>query len=652
MGDSFRYVASRPIPDDPIALVVCAQLAWHRCRESSELGVRMAQADQVEQKVKKLQDLETHELMHQLRVCQTKAASTKLHKNREDLLDALALLCIAAHRVLGIMPYKVQVVSTLAMYDGFVVQLAPGEGKTMTIGLLAVLHGWSGKPCHVITANDYLAERDADELEPLFNFCGVTVGKVLHRMTQEEKRDQYQAAIVYATVKQLLADYLTDQISFGGPVDRLSLSMHALKGGASTSLLMRGLHVCIVDEADNVLIDEAITPMIISASDEDAEMEMATKQACTLVERLKPNAHYQVETRHRDVKWTSDGQAMVESFCSELPPLWRGKTRREDLLAKAILARDYFKLDLHYMVKDDEVVIIDEGTGRPMPGRSWSFGLHQAVEARANVPLTKPRKTLARLSFQNYFKLYRVLSGASGTLQNIGYELFYNYRTGIMRVPSRLPSQLIVHPYTVVPNASSKWASVINLIQCLQAEGKPVLVGSRTIEQSENLSDLLHQRGITHRLLNAKKLDEEASVVSMAGQAGQVTLATNMAGRGTDIKLAPGVSDVGGLCVILLEPHESARIDWQLYGRAGRQGQPGHVYPFLSFEDELFTKYINGQLLRLCQWLQLALPKWPVAAVVTWLAQKQAELRAFNTRKYMNNTTREHQKRMTFTHHE
>lgn len=652
MSDSFQYVPSRPIPDDPIALLVWARLACYRFRESAELRLRMAQADHVLQLVNKLSNINDENLKHQLHACQIKSARAKLGQNRDDLLYALALLCMAAHRTLGKMPYKVQIVSALAMYDGFLVQLAPGEGKTMTIGLLAVLQGWSGKPCHVITANDYLAERDADELEVFFAFCGVTVGKVLQSMSQDEKRSQYQTAVVYATVKQLLADYLTDQISFGGPVDRLSLSMHALKGGEATPLLMRGLNVCIVDEADNVLIDEAITPMIISGADEDAEMEVATQDACRLVERLHQGLHYQIETRYRDVKWTQQGQEFIESFCQELPPLWRGKTRREDLLAKAVLARDYFKLDQHFVVINDEVVIVDEGTGRPMPGRSWSYGLHQAVEARAQVPLTKPRKTLARLSFQNYFKLYRFLSGASGTLHNIGYELYYNYRVMVMRVPSRLPSKLIVHPYTVYPDTSSKWAGVIRLIHHLQSQGKPVLVGARTIDQSEALSELLHQQGVEHQLLNAKKLDEESQVVSMAGQPGQITLATNMAGRGTDIKLAPGVSQAGGLNVILLEPHDSARVDWQLYGRAGRQGQPGQVYPFLSFQDDLFIKHVNGRFMRLCQWLHTFVPNLIVVASITWLAQKRAESRAFAMRRYMNTSTREHRKRMTFTRHE
>jgi len=656
MLDSLRISAERNLVDDPFPFVVHAILARHAWQQHTLFKQLQAQAQLIDAKAPSLKALDQEQLNHLLAQSKRLVQLGHLSKNREDLFTTLAILREMCRRTLGMEPYVVQLLSVLAMFDGYLVQLSPGEGKTLTIGLLAVLYGWTGKPCHIITANDYLAQRDALELKPYYEACGVSVGVVLQSMTQDEKRLAYQSAVVYSTVKQLLADYLTDQITFGGKVNRLTLSVHALQGKTQSTLMMRGLDFAIVDEADNVLIDEAITPMIISGPDEDARMQEATLQACSLCNQLQAQRHYLLDMKHRDVQWTPEGEAILETLSQSLPALWRGKARREDLMSKAVLARDYFVRDQHYVVIDEEVVIVDEGTGRAMPGRSWSYGLHQAVEARAGVPLTHPRKTLARLSFQNYFKLYKCLTGASGTLQTIEYELYFNYRSLTLKVPSRRASQLQINAFQWFKNNEEKMVELVKLVTHLASKGRPVLIGARTIEGSEAVSLALAQAGIEHQLLNAKKTEEESAIVALAGQQGRVTVATNMAGRGTDIKLMPEVIAMGGLCVVALEPHESARVDWQLYGRAGRQGNPGEVFPMVSTQDDLFKKNLPVLFQDFLSWSlprirSQALAHFVSSALVRYV-QRLAQSRAFSTRRMMNESTREHRKRLTFSRYE
>ncbi|WP_051321326.1 hypothetical protein [Chrysiogenes arsenatis] len=649
---SLQLPSLKKLPKEPYWCIVKWHLVRHRWREKKLVSDYLQEADGIGRHYRALADLTPEALIHQLNAMRLHALAGQLSAERLLLHKTLALLQLASVRLLGMEPYQVQMAAILAMFDGYLVQLAPGEGKTLTIGLLAILFGWSNRPCHVITANDYLAERDATELAPLYEFCSVSVATVLQTHTQEEKPTQYLADVVYSTAKQLLADYLTDQITFGGSVTPLTMSVRMLQGQTAHRLLMRGIHTAIVDEADNILIDEAITPMIISGADHNPVLHEAILVARTLVDRLQSPRDYQCSSLHRDVRWTTHGEQLMEKMAQELPPIWRGRHRRHDLFTQAVLARDYFLQDQHYVVLDDEVVIVDEGTGRPMPGRSWSYGLHQAVEARAGVPLTHPNKTLARMSFQNYFKHYVRLTGASGTLQNIAHELFFNYRIRTLRIPSRLPSQLIVQPFQLFVTKQEKELGLLNLLRELLVREIPVLVGTRTIEDSEQLAGRLDRERVKYQLLNAKKLTEEADIVARAGEKGQLTIATNMAGRGTDIKLSREVMAAGGLRVIMMEPHESARIDWQLFGRAGRQGNPGEAYPLVSLEDGIMRAVLPKCVLRVLCSLAEHWPHNKLWTTMIRLTQHRAELKAFRLRRFMNTATRESQKRMTFTSYE
>ncbi len=647
--DTFKLSPLRTIPDSPYWITVQARLLRHRLQEKHLIHHYMEEAERVISLQSSLGAKSDNDLSIGLDCFKTKAKLDKLSSDRESVLYLLAYLREISKRTLGMEPYRVQLLSVLAMYDGYLVQLAPGEGKTLTIALLGIMLGWSRHPCHIITANDYLAERDADELRALYERCGVQVSTVLQRMSQDEKRESYQADIVYTTAKQLLADYLTDQIAFDGPLDPMSLTVKSLQQKQASSLLMRGVHTAIVDEADNILIDEAITPMIISGKDQNEVLHEAIQAARQIADLLLSPQHYRLDHVHRDVTLTPEGEQLIADKSDRLPSVWRGKAWREDLLKQAILARDYFLVDQHYVVLDDEIVIVDEGTGRPMPGRSWSYGLHQAVEARANVPLTHPNKTLARMSFQNFFKCYTRLTGASGTLQTIDYELYYNYRTLTLRVPSRLASQLRIDTFQMYSNKELKIKHLLEKVKYLSNFSIPVLIGTRKIDDSELLAEAFQTAGIPYQLLNAKKLAQEADIIKHAGEADRVTIATNMAGRGTDIKLSEEIKGKGGLRVIMFEPHESARVDWQLFGRAGRQGNPGEVYPFAAWDDQLLQRNLPKSILFFCKKL---LPNHKPSQLATLLiryAQHRAQKKAFTLRKFMNDMTAKHRKRMSFT---
>lgn len=579
-------------------------------------------------------------LSAELEKAQTLAARRRLDDSREAMLDAMAALCEAARRVLGQDPFDVQVMAALAMLDGYLVQVAPGEGKTLTLGLAAVIRGWEPGPCHVITANEYLAARDADLLQPLYAFCGLEAVALDSEMTPEDKQAAYQKPLVYATAKQVIADHLIDRVRFGGVIDRTQASLRSLRGDRPVQIMQRGLQDVLVDEADQILVDEAVTPMIISEPEANPELQEAVTTACQLVEALKVGRHYSLIPGQRDIIWREAGQQALAGLADQLPAMWRSRSRREDLFTQAVLARERFTRDHHYVVLDDQVVIVDEGTGRSMPGRTWSYGLHQAIEARAGVPLTDPSRTLARLSFQNFFKLYSRLAGASGTLQDIDREVYFNYRVHTLRIPPRVPSRMQLRHRGIFPDGKTRQAAVVEQVAALQAAGRAVLIGTRNVSDSESLAEALARRGLVCQLLNAKQPALEAEIISAAGEPGRITVATNMAGRGTDIRLSEVAIASGGLCVVMFEPHESVRIDWQLFGRTARQGQPGEVFCYASADDELLTRNLPGVWRRLAR----LSPRHAIR-----LAQQRAEWRAFGLRKRINRATRESRERMTFT---
>ena len=568
---------------------------------------------------------------------------------RTTRVQALACVALVAERVAGQAPYEVQMRAALAMHEGLLVQMAAGEGKTLAVALAGVLHGWRGLPCHVVTANDYLAQRDAQLMGPLYRRCGVSVAAVVHGLEPQALRQAYACDVVYATSKQLLADHLFDQISLEGATDAVRRRVRGL-GEGSVAVRSRGLYAAIVDEADSVLIDEANTPLIISAPQPNPLLVSAVLAARDVAEELQAGRDYRVDLKFRDIEFTEEGQTRVEALTQRLPPVWHAPERRDDLVRQALSARELYLRDRQYIVQDGKIEILDENTGRVMPGRSWSYGLHQAIEAREGVQITHPSRTMARMSFQEFFRHYHLLGGASGTLQGVRQELWWTYGLLTLAVPTRLPSRLQVPAPRHHADAQAKWVALLAQIEALHRQGHPVLVGTRRLSDSETLQQRLAERGLHCAVLNAKQHAHEAAVVAAAGQPGHITVATNMAGRGTDIHLPAQVAGRGGLHVLMLEPHESVRVDWQLFGRAGRQGQPGHAQAFVALDDDLLKRHLPFWLAPL-RALMARSPAWRGALIgplVAW-CQRRAQARAFLQRRYLQQRERELRKQLSFS---
>jgi len=447
----------------------------------------------------------------------------------------------------------------------------------------------AGRIVHVVTVNDYLAARDHAQLSPLYRALGLTAGLIVHGLSPAERRTAYACDIVYASNKELVFDYLRDQMCRRRTPTAVHGRLARLNGRRSDedALLLRGLDFAIVDEADSVLIDEARTPLIISEADRGAVSENVCVEALDLVAGLTEGADYHVDRSSRRIDLTRAGRDRVESLSATLGEQWGSAVVRTELVVKALTARLLFEPDVHYLVRDGKIQIIDEYTGRIMEDRFWNDGLHQMVEAKEGCVPTGRRESVARITYQRFFTRYRHLSGMSGTLAEVTRELRSTYRVGVARIPTHNRCRRRVEPTVIVPTAAAKWRAIADSAIALSAAGRPVLVGTRSVAASEVASGLLHGQGVAHNLLNAAQDAAEAAIIARAGEAGCVTIATNMAGRGTDIRLAPGVSDRGGLAVILSERHDAARIDRQLAGRGARQGDRGSFMQVLSLEDAL-----------------------------------------------------------------
>ena len=552
-----------------------------------------------------------------------------------ELTEALAVVAQAAQRTVGLTASVPQLMAALAMADGYAVQLAPGEGKTLAVAMAAVLQAWDARPCHVVTANDYLAARDAKLMHGLFALCGCSAASVTQELPREQVGPAYACDIVYATAPQLLADFLRDQLLLGGAQSPVQRRLWRLRGAAGGQPVMRGLYAAIIDEADGVLIDEATTPLIIASPQSNPLMVRATLAARELVEQMQRDRHYRVHVQEgQDVRLTPEGEDWLDGVAGQLPEFWQVPDRRENLICMALLARDVFQRDRHYVVQQGRVVIVDENTGRLMPDRSWSHGIHQAIEAREGLELTDPSQTAARMTFQDFFRRYHVLAGASGTLQGIGGELWSTFGLLTLRLAPRVPSRLLTGERHVFRDRDAKLAALVEEVGRLHRAGLPVLVGTRRILDSEAIAQRLAAAGVACEVLNAKKHAEEAEIVARAGAPGCVTVATNMAGRGTDILLEPGVSEAGGLQVLSFESHESARIDWQLFGRSGRQGARGRAQAFIALNDELFERHLPWfawPLLALAQGAPAA--RASLAPLLVAAAQWQAQRRSWSARR-------------------
>jgi preprotein translocase subunit SecA len=578
---------------------------------------------------------------HTLRDLPEKTLEEKLASHRRQVrrhrhncvaaaIEALPAVAEAARRELGLEPYPVQFQGALALLHGALAEMATGEGKTLTIALAAAPLGWTQLPVHILTANDYLARRDAANLARFYTRCGLDTGRVLAPMGGPERSENHAAGIVYTTGKELLADFLRDRLILGIWQDasrRIARRHFGSPVPATSRVCLRGLHHVIVDEADNLLIDEAVTPLIISRQAENPALVAAVQAAHRLAEGLEAGADYTVDSRRRDARLTETGLARIEREAATLDSaaLEHAHWRRE-LVETALKARHFFLREKQYVVEDGAVIIVDEFTGRLMPGRQWKQGLHQAVEAKEGVPVTQPTESIAQLSYQSFFRLLPFVAGITGTARECAREIWAVHGRPFCVIPRHQPGRFQPGPPQAYAQAAEKWDAVVEVVARTHATGRPVLVGTRSIAASETLAQRLRERGIPFHLLNAVRHQEEAMIVERAGQRGAVTIATNMAGRGTDIRLGADVAGLGGLLVIATEPHRSGRIDRQLFGRAARQGDPGGGTLYLSLEDELLVDFLPAVARRV---LKTALAwRWPGARHASMAACRWTQRRA------------------------
>ncbi len=549
--------------------------------------------------------------------------------SRAAIDEAFAVAHEVVRREIGLDLHPEQVLAALAMADGCCAELATGEGKTVTAILAAAVLGWSGRGVHVITVNDYLARRDAETTGAAYRRLGLSVGVVQETSATPARWAAYARDITYASDKQVLFDYLRDRLASplapriaGQILDDLSGDERARW---SRRVVQRGLHAAIVDEADSVLIDDAVTPAIISGpmvARRSGAGEHLTL-ACRLAASLTQGDDYLVDRRAARVTLTQPGRDALARRSQELPPFWSGPRRREELVVQALTARELYRRGDEYIVKDGAVHIVDRSTGRVLPGRQWQLGLHQAVEAKEGLDITDETQTTARESYQQFFQRYEHLCGMTGTAREAAAELWRWYRLPVVRVPTHRPVIRTLARDRVYNSERDKLLAVAQRVEALHRSGRPVLCGTRSVEASERLAAMVRERGIACDVLNALHEDDEAAIIERAGRAGAVTVATNMAGRGTDIRLDPAARAAGGLAVIATERHDEARVDRQLFGRAGRQGDPGSAEAFVSLEDELIERHGFGPLARLVR----VIPPGPrgVAAALLWrVAQRHA----------------------------
>ncbi|MEN6637623.1 MAG: preprotein translocase subunit SecA [Smithella sp.] len=491
----------------------------------------------------------------------------------DDILtEAFAVVRETSRRTLMLRPFDVQVIGGMVLHEGKIAEMKTGEGKTLAATMPLYLNALEGKGCHVVTVNDYLARRDAEWMSPIYHFLGLTVGVIVHGMDDDERRKAYGADITYGTNNEFGFDYLRDNMKF-----------------SLEDYVQREFNFAIVDEVDSILIDEARTPLIISgASEESTDKYYKINQ---IIPRLKESVDYTIEEKSKTVVLTEEGVSNVEKYLN-VQNLYEPKNIEiVHHVNQALRAHTLFKRDVDYLVKDGQVIIVDEFTGRVMPGRRYSDGLHQALEAKEKVKIEKENQTLASITFQNYFRMYKKLAGMTGTADTEAAEFKKIYNLDVLVMPTNMPMIRQDHNDLIYKTEQEKIKAVIEEVRALNKAKRPVLIGTISIEKSELLSKHLTRAGVKHHVLNAKNHEREAEIVAQAGQPGQVTISTNMAGRGTDIKLGENVAALGGLHILGTERHESRRIDNQLRGRAGRQGDNGSSRFYLSLEDDLLRVF-------------------------------------------------------------
>jgi preprotein translocase subunit SecA len=578
----------------------------------------------VERRAEGLSAMEDSVLDERVRDCRARLYSEGLE---DDLVaEAFALIREMTSRKLGMRHFDVQLYGGWVMLRGMIAEMETGEGKTLTATLPACTAALAGIPVHIVTVNDFLVRRDAKWMGPLYKALGLSVGTITEEMDLEQRRQAYACDITYCTNKQLTFDYLKDRMLLDEEDRQLHLKLEGLyKARPRTSrLLMRGLCFAIVDEADSVLIDEARTPLIISNSGKIEQEELTYQQAIRMAIKLDMPRDFSLKQRERKAELSDFGKAQVRHMKRGLGAVWSGNRRAYELVRQALAALHLYELDRHYLIKDGKVQIIDEYTGRVMADRSWERGLHQMIETKEGCSLSGRQETLARISYQKFFRRYLRLAGMTGTAQEVTRELALVYHLNVVRVPTNKAVRRRHLQDMVFVTPEQKWARILDVVRELHEQQRPVLIGTRSVAASEHLSRLLAAQGLPHRVLNARQDQEEAQIVSQAGQHGRITVATNMAGRGTDIELAPGIAELGGLHVLSGDRHEARRIDRQLFGRGGRQGDPGSFQTIVSLQDEFIRDYYGDGLARLFAGRRKALPGW-LGRLLVGTAQAAAE---------------------------
>ena len=555
-----------------------------------------------------------------------------------DIERAFALVREVAFRKLGEKPFPVQITGALALENGCIAEMATGEGKTLTSTMYVTIAGWRGQGCHVITVNDYLAKRDAEWMGQIYCFCGLSVAYIEQQTPPDERKTAYMADITYCTNKEVTADFLRDRLTLGR-INGLSSALLAKISGNNSKvtdrLIQRRLSCAVVDEADSVLIDESVTPLIISGIAPNPQQVDSFQKAAEIAAQLDEGKDFKVDHRYRDVELTEEGKAHIAELTSDLGGFWKGYRRSIELVNQALIAKKLYHRDQHYVIDKGKIVIVDEFTGRLMPDRTWRDGMHQAVEAKEAMEVNPPKDTYARISFQRFFRMYGKLSGMTGTAAEAESEFWQIYHLPVVKIPTNRPCARENLPSIILPTKAAKWQRIVKEIKTIHEQGRPVLIGTRSVFASEHLSKLLNEEKLEHQVLNAIYHSREAQIVAEAGQPGRITVATNMAGRGTDIKLGRGVAKLGGLYVIAAEPNESARIDRQLFGRCARQGDPGTAQGVFSLEDEIVTRYTKTTAAFLKK--RYSLSKGDISSSfvrrIFRLAQTRAEKMALHKRK-------------------
>ena len=544
-------------------------------------------------------------------------------KNGETLDDilpeAFAVCREASRRVLGMRHFDVQLIGGMCLHEGKIAEMKTGEGKTLVATLPVYLNALEGKGVHMVTVNDYLAKRDSEWMGRLYTFLGLTVGLIVHDMDFPERKYSYNCDVTFGTNNEFGFDYLRD-----------NMVVH------QEQMVQRPLHYAIVDEVDSILIDEARTPLIISGPGQKSTDVYAIMARA--VATLKEGEDYTVDEKQKTVAPKDEVIPKIEKQLGISNLYAPENIEMSHCFTAALRAKALMKRDRDYVVRDDEIIIVDEFTGRLMTGRRYSDGLHQAIEAKEGVKIRRESQTLATITFQNYFRMYDKLAGMTGTAKTEEDEFIKIYKLPVIVVPTNLPVQRIDHPDVIYKNKKAKYKAVGQAVEEIHAKGQPVLIGTTSITQSEELSAILKKRGIPHSVLNAKFHEKEAQIVADAGQFGAVTIATNMAGRGTDIKLGEGVPELGGLFIIGTERHESRRIDNQLRGRSGRQGDPGASRFYLSLEDDLMRLFASDNVAKIMDKLGMEEDEPIEHSLITKSiehAQKKVEARNFDIRKHV-----------------